>query len=262
MNPCLSRPVLNNRNEVFSIKSVSVVPLIEDLARPLIEVMASKADKKSKVPLRGLSPIDRAETLSEASEREPQDQRRTEQAKVTFAEKDDVKIMSPLPEQTFFGRSSSPVPSTASSVSSEASMRASDADEPQTLPKMIASRLSFWSGQPKNTTDFPGEEDRLIDTDQESSAGASQELSDGLGGLGISTPSTLKQRQNELDAKILKECLKEFTKGGMYFSYNFGEIILCSLLQVDVLAANVFLQRRSHNITSTQTQRNCKGKAS
>ena len=33
----------------------------------------------------------------------------------------------------------------------------------------------------------------------------------------------MEEKHSQLDVKIVKECLREFSKGGMYFSYDFGE---------------------------------------
>ena len=38
-------------------------------------------------------------------------------------------------------------------------------------------------------------------------------------------PPTAKERKSELEDKIVKETVKEFTKGGMYFAYNFGTFL-------------------------------------
>ena len=48
--------------------------------------------------------------------------------------------------------------------------------------------------------------------------------------------STKDAQHHELESRIVKECLKEFTKSTMYFSYNFGKsldrsIPRCSLIK-------------------------------
>jgi hypothetical protein len=35
-------------------------------------------------------------------------------------------------------------------------------------------------------------------------------------------PATTEERHSELEKKVIRECIKEFTKGGMYFAYRFG----------------------------------------
>jgi hypothetical protein len=36
-------------------------------------------------------------------------------------------------------------------------------------------------------------------------------------------PASVEEKQTELERKIIRECIKEFSKGGMYFAYNFGK---------------------------------------
>jgi hypothetical protein len=38
-------------------------------------------------------------------------------------------------------------------------------------------------------------------------------------------PASVEEKQSELERKIIRECIKEFSKGGMYFAYNFGKYI-------------------------------------
>lgn len=35
-------------------------------------------------------------------------------------------------------------------------------------------------------------------------------------------PVSSEERHNELEDKIVREVIREYTKGGMYFAYNFG----------------------------------------
>jgi hypothetical protein len=36
------------------------------------------------------------------------------------------------------------------------------------------------------------------------------------------TPITQEETHNQLEDKIVRETIREFSKGGMYFAYNFG----------------------------------------
>jgi len=36
-------------------------------------------------------------------------------------------------------------------------------------------------------------------------------------------PSTTEEKHSELEDKVLRECVREFVRGGMYFAYTFGE---------------------------------------
>lgn len=44
-------------------------------------------------------------------------------------------------------------------------------------------------------------------------------------------PTTIEEKHTELQQKILRQCVKDFLKGEMYFGYNFGntsEFSLCN----------------------------------
>ena len=41
-------------------------------------------------------------------------------------------------------------------------------------------------------------------------------------------PASAAEKHTELEDKIVRECVKEFTRGGMYFAYTFG-LWLCAL---------------------------------
>ncbi len=56
-----------------------------------------------------------------------------------------------------------------------------------------------------------------------------------LGSIIASTappPTSSEERHSELEAKIIKECIKEYTKGGMYFAYNFGMVAFSTAEQL------------------------------
>lgn len=35
-------------------------------------------------------------------------------------------------------------------------------------------------------------------------------------------PATQEEKHKEMEEKVVKECVREFSRGGMYFAYNFG----------------------------------------
>ena len=57
------------------------------------------------------------------------------------------------------------------------------------------------------------------DVDDEDSAEGPQDLLKTM----PSSPISAKERRNEMDARIVRECIREYAKGGMYFSYGFGD---------------------------------------
>lgn len=225
--------VLDACNEVHLIKSVSAVPLLEKQARPILDAMATKYNRNSMPADPSRVDFDDPNlddvAVVSASNTEDSEEQNNSSGKVKFSDKDDVKLVSPRPEKTFEIRSTSPAPSTSSSVSSGILTPVSDADDALPIRKAIASRLSFWPGLPslrQKSPTVPAEETQLLGPEPESPDGTSPEVLHDLQYTMPSPPATLKQRQNEMDTKILKECIKEFTKGGMYFAYNFGNIRL------------------------------------
>jgi hypothetical protein len=38
-------------------------------------------------------------------------------------------------------------------------------------------------------------------------------------------PTTIREKYTELETKILRQIIKEFAKGEMYFAYDFGKVI-------------------------------------
>ncbi|THH10834.1 hypothetical protein EW145_g1054 [Phellinidium pouzarii] len=216
---------LDKRNEVYAIKSVSVVPLQRNRASSVISTISVKFNQANMFtePLATCSsePCDLETSYIDASS-ELASQTQTRSEKVTFSETNGVRILSPRPESDF--RPSSPTPSTASTASSGSSAPTSGSDEMAAVAKALTSRLSFWSRLSRRQSGNPEEEDLLPDTAENRSGSSGEEPSEILQGLLDATspvPVTAEEQQNELDDKILKECVKEFTKGGMYFAYNF-----------------------------------------
>lgn len=256
-------PVLDPRNEVCCVKSVAAVPLQEARARPTLEAMANRYNRTSIViePLPtnadDVDPDDVGLTSSTASNVEEEPNQNSHPTKVKFSDTDDIKLVSPRPGHTFDTRSASPVPSTASSTSSNVSAPSSDSEEPLPITKVIASRLSFWSGLPsqrRTQSATLAERSQLLDIEPELADDVSPENIRNLQDAASSPPASLKQRHNEMDAKILKECIKEFTKGGMYFAYNFGELSSKSLTNIAFSLTK--LLPRHHYLSPAQTYRN------
>jgi hypothetical protein len=94
--------------------------------------------------------------------------------------------------------------------------------------------LSFWSRLSKRTS-LPATEH--AEDDEPNSPSEGQELLDKvmsrneepakvLDSILAATappPPSVEGKQSELEDKIIRECVKEFSKGGMYFAYTFGK---------------------------------------
>jgi hypothetical protein len=101
------------------------------------------------------------------------------------------------------------------------------------VAKTLASRLSFWSRLSKRTSvpatpttpsylEVAPEEheslDDMIHSGQQEPAVVLSNLIETL----APAPVSAEEQHSELEDKIVKECIREFTKGGMYFAYTFG----------------------------------------
>ncbi|KAK0228754.1 SacI homology domain-containing protein [Armillaria fumosa] len=205
-------------HSIYGVKGVVAIPLHEDGARKRIATFASRVN---------LSHLPTSRTLDTVSSPRPADPA----GDVTPSSLDPA-ISKPIPriqfapapipvfdydsnadEQTPRSRS----PSDASSISSESSTASP-------VIKALASRLSFWnrlsSGGTKGlkqTSDdvsnpSPNCEQDILDE------GDPEEV---LASIVAPEPASPEERHSELERKVIRECVKEFTKGGMFFAYNF-----------------------------------------
>ena len=73
-------------------------------------------------------------------------------------------------------------------------------------------------------------------------------------------PQTVEERHSELEEKVVKETIRQFTRGGMYFSYGFGAFFLkvytaYSPERIDALDLSNSLQRKQQQVTRLKRQR-------
>ncbi|KAH8117164.1 SacI homology domain-containing protein [Phellopilus nigrolimitatus] len=223
LNSAFLFSVLDARNTVYGVKSVSAIPLQESRARSSISSIAVKYNQAN------LFTEPPASDTLDSHDLDNLKQSPAKSVKVKFADNCDVKTLSPRPESEF--RPSSSTSSIASSLSSGNSASSSgvlsESDEVTPMTKVLPSRLSFWSRLAKRQSigsSLPEEEELLREAIPDECGGSDEEPSGVLQEILESTsplPATTEERQNDLDEKILKECIREFTKGGMYFAYNF-----------------------------------------
>ena len=132
---------------------------------------------------------------------------------------------------TTIERSSSPQSNISDiSTSSEASVLKSP------VFKTLATRLSFWSRLSKRTQrtptspEFPlipepmslTEEQEVLDRLMNEAKEEPAEVIETILASTAPPPATVEEKHLEMETKIIRECVREFTKGGMYFAYNFG----------------------------------------
>lgn len=180
-------------------------------------------------------------------------------AHVTFAKDDEVNIMTPVPSKSSslpHESNSPPSDSGASTPGSEDSLATSP------IAKTIADRLSFWTRLSKRTPESLNSADDVIVSEAEQKERLSLNSLSGsdthnvISSIIAATappPASAEEQKSELENKIVRECVKEFTKGGMYFAYNFGRSLY------HLLAWHEFDSKdhRYYPVATTQTSANC-----
>ena len=170
--------------------------------------------------------------------------------RVTFALEPSVKIMTPQTSHGFEthqeGKEDGSPPSPSSSVTSIASSAASASSKfsvnTDTVVKTLAARLSFWNRLPKRPPNAdslqqlatPNESEEVqtsIDKDRarlsldammKDNNDEPAQVVESILQTAAPAPATQEEKRNELEDKVLREVIREYTKGGMYFAYAFG----------------------------------------
>ena len=230
--------VLGARYKVYGIKSVVAIPLREGLAKSTIQAISSRNNA-----LAHSSPFPSIATSQDVDRKEG-----SETVKNSFAPSShvqlssnlQVKLITPINGNFEVTRSASP-----QSISSTAS---TSSEQSATSPvlKAVATRLSFWnrSSRPDSTASRTHEtaasglvpqSNTLNKVVQEAREKPAEVISTILATL-APQPTTTEQRHADLEEKIIRECVREFTKGDMYFSYTFGALF-------DYFAFSLFVYR-------------------
>lgn len=213
---------------IHAVRGVTAIPLSEEAAHIRVNTLASRAAERSPT----IATSQTLDTISSALPEppnspdpddapQPQNSPPKPSPRVQFSTEAPTKLLTPDNDLNIDEHSSTPtLPLSPSDSASDISTE-STAGSP--VMKAIASRLSFWrkpifpsspstNGDALNV-DIAEEEELLSKEPQEVLAT-------------ILTPAveplTAEERHSELDDKIVRECIKEFTKGGMYYAYNFG----------------------------------------
>jgi hypothetical protein len=152
--------------------------------------------------------------------------------RVKFSEEPEVKMMTPVADDEFPGIDRSPSPISVASVASSVSSELSATPSP--VAKVLATRLSFWNrssnkdgakNQDEESPLFSEEEARPLDALIHEDMAEPHEVLNRIVETAAPTPMTITDKYAELEAKILRQTVKEFAKGEMYFAYDFGEAI-------------------------------------
>lgn len=225
--------VLDPRHTVYSVKGVTAVPLEEERARKVISSLASRNEIDRRASLLPSEVIQKDESIDDVAAANSTGDSATGDTKsprVKFADENDVKLVSPRPDQSFDAledeRAASPTPSTASTPSSEQSTNGDP------VIKTLANRLSFWSRLSKRSSRQMSVDQALL---EQSGTEEIEPLNISMDGMkdpdaviskilesAAPAPQTEEEKHSELEGKIIRECIREYSRGGMYFAYTFG----------------------------------------
>jgi hypothetical protein len=235
-NSCQCAPVFNEFRTVYRVDGVSAIPLEETRATATVNMLASRntANMPAAPPTAG--PEVPTESVESHNPREMSDDQQMHDdvppsPHVKFAPEEPKQVSSLEGDELEVPIPSSPTSSGYSTPTSSFST--------SPVAKALAARLSFWSRLSKRVPITPTSPLPLEDRPPSPATVDSLErrMDDGEGPAEVldsilaataPPPSTTEERHSELDDKIVRETTKEFVKGGMYFSYNFGRISFSS----------------------------------
>ncbi|KAF9532199.1 SacI homology domain-containing protein [Crepidotus variabilis] len=230
--------VLDPRHTIYVVKGVFDIPLVEERATVALANLAARNAALTRPSL--LSPArhdtDFSIDLEETKTTAPGSLRETT-PRVKFLSNPSIKW---LPE-SISSLTNSEIghsiqrPSSAQSNASDISTPSSEASIAKSpVFKTLATRLSFWTpiskrAQTPTSPTFPLlaepssliEEQQMLDKLMNESKGPPSEVIDTILASTAPPPDTVEEKHSEMETKVVRECVREFSKGGMYFAYNF-----------------------------------------
>lgn len=212
----LSGPVLDEDHPVYAIKTVHAIPLSEERAVIAVNALLLRNTRSSRPSL--FPPVNIG---SEDALAQPKAPARA----VKFADGDEVKVMTPIAAQENFPDLQNGAIHTPSSSSGRSSPN-SEISQTGPIERTIAGRLAFWNRSIKKAQSHDFSDSYPVD-DPVSPLGtvAAKEPAEALEDIIVTSapaPMTREETHNQLEDKIVRETIREFSKGGMYFAYNFG----------------------------------------
>lgn len=246
--------MLEPTHSVYGVKGVTAIPLEEDRARMVINTLASRNSLASRPSLLPSTTLDSIHSPNKPGRIEEEDSDAqfaavpsASPARVQFSPEPHVKIMTPRTADSdafhdqqdgVLLRSSSPTPSDQSGASTPSTADSTAATPIAPIAKALATRLSFWSRLSKRSSLFPSTADLTTEsfpspsitqvTHQEldhlvrEERGEPKEVLHDILAATAPPPVSTAEKHSELEDKIVKEVIREYVKGGMFFAYNFG----------------------------------------
>jgi len=237
--------VLDPSRPVYGVKAVTSIPLDYARASTAIDALRSRNTKAATANAEPESKeLDMGKNASLHVKWAPQ-----QTLSVPISNEDNLSVQSVSP------------------TSSGTSTPTSAANPISPFAKVLAERLSFW--KPRRTSGAPstktanGTSDVAIDDLMESMDQGAVEPSEVLDTIitaAAPPPQTVEERHSELEEKVVKETIRQFTRGGMYFSYGFGMRFLrvhtpYSSEHIVALDLSNSLQRKQQQVTRLKRQR-------
>ncbi|KAF8197552.1 SacI homology domain-containing protein [Pholiota molesta] len=258
--------VLDPLHTVYGVKGVTEIPLVEDRATIALNTLAARNlanTRPSLLPRLGSHTADLSLDNISDDDRPLDDAPRKTSPRVQFLTPPAGKS----PQGNGSAESNQEIgrsierPASANSTASDISTPSSENSAPNApVFKTLAARLSFWSRLSKRTSvaspidaEFPlisepmslAEEQQALDKIMNEANDPPAEVIENILESTAPAPATSEERHSELETKVVRETIREFTKGDMYFAYNFDltrslqhkqELVLKSQKQHDLLA--------------------------
>ncbi|KAF8275070.1 SacI homology domain-containing protein [Lactarius quietus] len=211
--------MLDESRKIYAVKDVAAVPLSGvQQAESVINAVARRKARKARGSL----------VINPSREQLSDPGHPTNEAgpHVKFSDDHQIKVMTPEAIDEFSLVDRSPSPASVASVASSVSSEVSGAP----IAKALAKRLSFWNSfsrrnslktsEDKSSSDAKEEDTPLDALIHEDMPEPQQVLSDIIK-TAAPPPPTIEDKYSVLEAKILRQTIKEYAKGEMYFAYNF-----------------------------------------
>jgi phosphatidylinositol 4-phosphatase len=232
--------VLHPSRNVYAIKGVASIPLIEDRARTAVKALVPRNTALARASLLLNETLDTIDPVPgpEPGAREnnvPVISPKHHSRAVQFAPVFQVKVLSPVSTTLNVTAEPHDISRPPSPSGSEISLPSSEhSDAPNSVTQAVASKLSFWSPVLKRTKSTSTDVTELVESPTVQTAlekdlhDAMEEekhpatVLDSILTEAAPEPISEEEKYTQLEAKVVKECIREFTKGGMYFAYNFG----------------------------------------
>ncbi|KAG9318553.1 hypothetical protein JVU11DRAFT_645 [Chiua virens] len=208
-----TRTVFDESHSIYSVKSVHAIPLAKDRAQHALDTIARHTSPSH-------TSDDSGQDLASASQAEDS----TSNTRVKFVHENDVKT--PTMDAVDDVQNEEPFPLRLSSGTSTSTSNENLAGA--NAVKVIADRMSFWTRlsrrQPTTSAHDSvagSDEHQSLDSIIQSVQGEPEAVIDTIIASTAPPPDSVEERHTELEDRVVRECIREYTKGCMFFAYHF-----------------------------------------